>query len=159
MGNIKKAAGLAGKLARKGLDKADETRNQRNEAAAAAARQREADFVANLELHDFNQEVVGESHYQEALTKIVGKQKDGEGSYWRGSAVIRHDQGNKHDKWAIVVAIDGNRVGYLPSDPANKALIDTMSGQARRLPARINGGFSLDEGGTAYFGVRLVLDD
>ncbi len=43
MGNIKKAAGLAGKLARKGLDKADETRKQRNE--AAAARQREADFV------------------------------------------------------------------------------------------------------------------
>ncbi len=34
-----------------------------------------------------------------------------------------------------------------------------MSGQARRLPARINGGYRLDEGGTAYFGVRLVLDD
>jgi len=48
----------------------------------------------------------------------------------RGSAVIRHDQGNKHDRWAIEVTIDGNRVGYLPSDPANKTLIDTMSGQA-----------------------------
>tara|TARA_Y100000294_G_scaffold119836_1_gene111332 strand:- start:75 stop:230 length:156 start_codon:yes stop_codon:yes gene_type:complete len=28
MGNMKKAAGLAGKLARKGLDKADEARSQ-----------------------------------------------------------------------------------------------------------------------------------
>jgi len=157
MGNMKKAAGIAGKLARKGLDKADEARNERND--AAAARQREADYVANFELHDFNQEVVGESHYQKALTKIVGKQKDAEGAYWRGSAVIRHDQGNKHDKWAIEVTINGNRVGYLPSDPANKTLIDTMSGQARRLPARINGGYRLDHGGTAYFGVRLVLDN
>ena len=157
MGNMKKAAGLAGKLARKGLDKADEARSQRSE--AAAGRQREADFVANLELFDFDQEVVGESHYQKALTKIVGKQKDAEGAYWRGSAVIRHDRGNKHDKWAIEVTINGNRVGYLPSDPANKTLIDTMSGQARRLPARINGGYRLDHGGTAYFGVRLVLDN
>ena len=154
---MKKAAGLAGKLARKGLDKVDEARTERSD--AAAAQQSEADFVANIELFDFNQEVVGESHYQKALTKIVGKQKDGEGSYWRGSAVIRHDSKNRHDKWAIEVAIDGNRVGYLPSDPSNKDLIEDLAGQARRLPARINGGYRLDEGGTAYFGVRLVLED
>ena len=30
---------------------------------------------------------------------------------------------------------------------------------ARRLPARINGGYRLGEGGTAYFGVRLVLQN
>jgi len=157
MGTIKKAAGIAGRLARKGLDKADEARNERND--ATAARQREADYVANFELHDFNQEVVGESHYQKALTKIVGKQKDAEGAYWRGSAVIRHDRGNKHDKWAIEVTINGNRVGYLPSDPDNKTLIADLDGQARRLPARINGGYRLDHGGTAYYGVRLVLDN
>ena len=102
-------------------------------------------------------EVVGESHYQKALEKAVGRQKDQDGSYWRGTAEIRHDAKNKHDQWAILVTIDGSAVGYLPSADSNRTLAGELAGEPRVVLARIMGGFWLDVGGLAYYGVELVL--
>jgi hypothetical protein len=99
MGTFGKAKGLAGKYAKKGLDKAGEVRADRQD--AAAHRDGLAAEAADLSPHHFTQEVVGESHYQKALEKAVGRQKDRDGSYWRGTAEIRHDDKNKHDRWAI----------------------------------------------------------
>jgi len=155
MGTFGKAKGLAGKYAKKGLDKAGEVRADRQD--AAAHRDGLAAEAADLSPHHFTQEVVGESHYQKALEKAVGRQKDRDGSYWRGTAEIRHDDKNKHDRWAIVVTIDGRAVGYLPSADSNRDLADDLAGEGRLVPARIMGGFKLDDGGRAYYGVELVL--
>lgn len=155
MGKLGKAAGLAGKLAKKGLDKADEKLSERREARTEIDAL--AGEAAQLSPHHFTQSVVGESHYQKALEKAVGRQRDHDGSYWRGAATIRHDQGNRHDPWAIVVEIDGRTVGYLPSADSNQQLAGDLDGSSRTVPARIMGGFRRDDGSRAYYGVELVL--
>ncbi|MDP6697929.1 MAG: hypothetical protein QF558_09240 [Acidimicrobiales bacterium] len=120
---------------------------------------RQAIADRDIQLYDYQQEVVGESHYQDALVEIVGNMTGTEGAYWRGIAEIAHDPENLYDKWAVAVSIDGNRVGYLPSAPGNIALIEDLAGQARSVPARAIGGYPTDDGDTAYFGIRLVLND
>ena len=108
-------------------------------------------------LRDFKQKVVGESHYQKALKKVVGRKRDKDGSYWRGVAEIRHDRKNKHDKWAVGVYIEGRLVGYLPSSAKNKAIINELGRGSRKVPARIKGGFKMDSGSRAYYGVEIAL--
>lgn len=162
MGAFDKAKELAGKYAKKGLDKAGDVRAERQGAVAeregaAAERNGVAAQAAGMSPHHFTHEVVGESHYQQALEKAVGRQKDQDGSYWRGTAEIRHDAKNKHDRWAIVVTIDNRAVGYLPSADSNRVLAGELAGVPRPVPARIMGGFKLDNGGMAYYGVELAL--
>ncbi len=113
----------------------------------------------DLQLYDYQQEVVGESHYQDAIAATVGNMIGTEGAYWRGTAEVAHDPENLYDKWAVAVSIDGNRVGYLPSDPGNVELIEDLAGQARSVPARAIGGYPTDDGGAGYFGIRLILDE
>ena len=149
-----KAAGLAGKVAKKGLDKAGEARATRKQ--TSEERKATAAEASGLSPHHFTHQVVGESHYQKALVKAVGRQKDRDGSYWKGSAEVRHDQKNKHDPWAMEVRIGGRRVGYLPSADSNQALAQELGGGTLVVPARIKGGFKR-VGSRAYYGVELVL--
>jgi len=111
----------------------------------------------DMGLREFGQEVVGESHYQNALKKAVGRKRDRDGSYWRGVAEIRHDRKNKHDKWAVGVYIEGRLVGYLPSSAKNKVIINELGRGSRKVPARIKGGFKMDDGSRAYYGVEIAL--
>ena len=118
-----------------------------------------------LEPYEFTQEVVGEINYQPALEKIVGRERDDEGSYWQGEAEISHDKGNKHDKSAIVVKIDNKTVGYLPSSPINAELVKVFKKKSLKVPAQIIGGFKFDPDdqraqGRKYghLGVELALE-
>ena len=123
--------------------------------------------IGKLAVKDFGQEVVGESHYQKALEKIVGRKRDNkQGSYWRGTAKVMHEKKNKHDKYAIVVKIKGKTVGYLPRGEKNKKIIEQLRGKSFELPAAIMGGFKLDkwerkvEGRKrAHYGVWLRIDE
>src|SRR6266545_6996481 len=66
--------------------------------------------------HGFcGQQVVGESHYFDALRKLSGRSNTGERDV---IAIIAREPGNRHDRNAIRVTIDGRVVGYLPREDA-----------------------------------------
>lgn len=66
---------------------------------------------------DFDQEVVGESHYQKALVRIAGRHtRDGRRVECPGVLYLEPD--NPHDANAISVEIRGERVGYIPRGDA-----------------------------------------
>jgi hypothetical protein len=58
-------------------------------------------------------EIVGESHYQDSLIAICGRHTR-YGSDMQFEAEIALDPSNPHDPNAVVVRIDGRKVGYLP---------------------------------------------
>ena len=63
-------------------------------------------------VHDnslFTYEAVGESHYQDALERIVGGRRN-EAVYFRAIAVLSSEPDNPHDPHAIVVRINGEPV-------------------------------------------------
>jgi hypothetical protein len=64
----------------------------------------------------FNQEVVGEASYQEALRSIAGR---GEVRH-ECRAVLSLEDSNPHDSNAVAVLVDGKRVGYLSRSDANR---------------------------------------
>lgn len=75
--------------------------------------------------------VAGESHYQEALRAIVGAASEGEPQVRHATeAVLAPEPENPHDANAVLVTIDGHKVGYLPRaeaaayGPMLKALAD-----------------------------------
>ena len=111
----------------------------------------------DMGLYEFDQQVAGESHYQKALAKAVGRKRDKDGSYWRGVAESRHDRKNKHDKWAVGVYIESRLVGYLPASAGNKRIVEELRRGSRTVPARIKGGFKMEDGSRAYYGVELAL--
>ncbi len=114
----------------------------------------------DLGAENWNQQVVGESHYQKAISKAVGGQKDRDGSHWRGDAEISHDKKNKHDRYAVVVKINGKTVGYLPASETNRSLVEELQGKSLSVPARIKGGFVTGDGSRASYGVELsILED
>jgi hypothetical protein len=67
----------------------------------------------------FDQEVVGESHYQSNLKRICGGYKR-EGSKLRVVAVLVYEDRNQHDDQAIRVDVGGHTVGYLSREDARK---------------------------------------
>lgn len=111
----------------------------------------------DLGAENWNQQVVGESHYQKAISKAVGSQKDRDGSYWRGEAEISHDKKNKHDRYAVVVEINGKTVGYLPASDTNRLIVEELGGKSRSVPARVKGGFVTGDGSRASYGVELSI--
>ena len=58
-------------------------------------------------------EVVGESHYQQALEAICGARTE-EGAHLRCTAILVPEPTNVHDRNATRVDIAGRTVGYLP---------------------------------------------
>lgn len=62
-------------------------------------------------------EVVGESHYQDALWRCVGDD-DGERVRCQVQAVLVHEPKNPHDGNAIAVLLEGEVVGYLSREDA-----------------------------------------
>ena len=134
-------------------------------AAKSVTRKLRSSKNDRLSPFEFTQEVVGEIHYQSALEKAVGSERDEKGSYWQGTAEISHEKKNKHDKWAIVVKINKQTVGYLPSTSTNKGLAKHLKGKTLGVPSRVIGGFKFDpddqraEGREyGYLGVELALE-
>lgn len=106
-------------------------------------------------------EVVGESHYQEALWRIVGG--------WTKErvrhpvvAVLRAEPSNQHDRNAIAVFVSGHLVGYLPREVAAAYQPGLLGLQARHQRAIalegvvVGGGMRAD--GPGMLGVFLSHD-
>ncbi len=109
---------------------------------------------------DYETEVVGESHYQAALSSICGgKIADGHDVEIRADLV--RDPHNAHDPNAVKVMIGGQQVGWLGRDLAASMarIMDGRGVTSVGCDALIGGGWRRgdDEG---HFGVRLdLLDD
>ena len=58
-------------------------------------------------------EIVGESHYQDALDEIAGGKVEGGSHELNVMATLGTMNDNPHDPMAVMVAIDGKCVGYL----------------------------------------------
>jgi hypothetical protein len=108
----------------------------------------------------FSLEVVGESHYQEALEEICGgRTEDGENLII--DAILIHQNNNQHDAMAVAVAIKGELVGYLSRENARQyrqSLKDSgFAGYPAVCRAKITGGWDRGDGNVGHFGVRLDL--
>lgn len=84
---------------------------------------------------DGYQEVVGESHYQDALAAAVD-------ALGRAQlAVMVRDRGNRHDRNAVAVRLCGRTVGYVPAEAAVDwhRVLDELGGSAT-VRATVTGG-------------------
>jgi hypothetical protein len=104
-------------------------------------------------------EVTGESHYQNALERIVGGLTEG-GAHLRVVALLIREPTNRWDKNAIRVEVEGETVGYISRDECKdvQPLMRKLEAQGRPawIRATINGGW-VNENSRGSFGV--VLDD
>jgi hypothetical protein len=107
----------------------------------------------------FKFDVVGESHYQQALEDIAGP-KDDESKQHDCIAELVLDDDNQYDNQAVLVAIDGQKVGHLSRKHAREFRAELkrqgIAVTVCRVPALIVGGWKRgsDEG---HFGVKLDL--
>jgi hypothetical protein len=104
--------------------------------------------------------VVGESHYQDALTAIAGG-KHPESVSIPTQAVLMPEPENPYDPDAVAVYIAGRKVGHLPR-PAAKAYgpVGRRFAEQQQVgvcAATITGGWDRGDGDTGHFGVRIDL--
>lgn len=99
--------------------------------------------------------VVGESHYQEELGRQY-RANGGSEHDVKVIAVLQPEPGNPFDPNAVAVHVGGDLVGYLPRDLAAE-YSQVMGQTGGSCSAKIVGGFLLDGGRRASFGVRLNL--
>jgi hypothetical protein len=127
---------------------------------APAVRQMEGDG-------DFETDVVGESHYQDALAEIAGPKTEA-GVDLEVKAQLVPEPDNPTDPQAVAVYIEGRKVGHLARDLAAQWVAIQArrgeTGQIVEVDANITGGWrqALRGGGTSEgaFGVTLdLLDD
>jgi hypothetical protein len=117
---------------------------------------------ATLYTGDETLEVVGESHYQEALWTLVGGRST-ERVRFETYAVLLPNPDNREDANAIEVRIDGEIVGYLSRADAAEyrrgllQLMRTSSNHLVALHALIVGGGQRSDG-LGYLGVFLDHD-
>lgn len=102
-------------------------------------------------------EVVGESRYQEALTRIAGGKRR-ESQLIRTNAELRREPTNPFDRNAVQVVIAGDVVGYLPRDEAAKyaPALDQLPRAGFACDAEIRGGWR-DGDDEGHFGVVVWL--
>jgi hypothetical protein len=117
---------------------------------------------ANLYPGDETLEVVGESHYQDALWRTVGGHRRDPVRY-ETEAVLELEAGNRHDANAIKVVIHGALVGYLSREdaaayrPGLLRLMETSPTGRVALGAAIVGGGPRSDG-IGFLGVFLDHD-
>lgn len=106
----------------------------------------------------YGMEVVGESNYQDALIAICGKHTrtgyDGE-----HQATLALEPSNAYDPNAVMVMIDGHRVGYLAREQAKRVggfMRDAGLDQVI-CDARVQGGWRTNQYDEGHYGVRLAV--
>lgn len=102
----------------------------------------------------FDFDIVGESYYQDALSRICGgKREDGHEHYCTAHLVAEPD--NPYDRNAVAVYIEGHKVGHIPRAAAPR-MAKSLRGQTAAVDAVIVGGWRRadDEGS---FGVKLDI--
>lgn len=130
-------------------------------------RSSEGKIVAEIHNGDgsFPVNVVGESHYQKALSKICGG-KTKRGHEFECTAYLILEDDNPRDDKAVKIMIEGKVVGYLSRTDARQyrkeltLAVPDATVKVAKCPALIVGGWLrdnddyVDEG---HFGVRLDL--
>lgn len=104
----------------------------------------------------FDTQVVGESHYEVGLKRLLGTKAYTEEELF-GDALLVLEDGNPHDPAAVAVQIQGEKVGHLSRKEARQfraALVrDNIQGRAMyAVAARVYGG-----GPEGLFSVTLDL--
>jgi hypothetical protein len=110
---------------------------------------------------DFNCEVVGESHYQQALQLAADLQADNPDAPLL--ALLTPETNNPHDSHAVSVRLGQHLVGYLPRESA-RAYRKLLARSGKGLipvyaHAELTGGFDLADGTKAHIGIMLDLED
>jgi len=109
---------------------------------------------------EFDCEVVGESNYQDALSRITGG-KTSDGHSFECTALLLAEPNNRHDPNAVVVQIQGETVGYLPRHHAKQiaAVFRKNNLAGAEAGAIVVGGWTGRGGRKAegHFGVRLDI--
>ena len=105
-------------------------------------------------------EVVGESHYQDAIEFVAGGRKP-EPARMKVTANLVCEHDNPHDKNAVRVDICGRTVGYLDRATAKSYRAQIEQQGVGRLTlsadALIVGGWDRGNGDRGHFGVKLDL--
>ncbi len=116
--------------------------------------------ISQHSAHGYPVEVVGESHYQDALEALCGgRTYDGVEKYCTASLVL--EDSNPYDHNAVRVDISGRTVGYLSRDAAKAYRLRLkQSGRlgAVECPAVIRGGWDRGKNDKGSFGVRLEVE-
>lgn len=107
---------------------------------------------------EYETDVVGESHYQDALERICGGRTE-EGHEFACLATLKPEPDNPHDPNAVAVWIQGEKVGYLARPMAAAFIISSQNNAVSEVTcdALIVGGWDRGERGMGHFGVRLDL--
>ncbi|MHB1344121.1 MAG: HIRAN domain-containing protein [Thermoleophilia bacterium] len=115
------------------------------------------------------QEVAGESHYQPGLARVVedAARREGGGVREWVTAALVPEPTNKHDKNAVQIQVQDTEgrpaiVGYLPREQAGAyqtALAQIWAAEKSMVACRglVQGGFQMDDGRMASYGIRLLL--
>lgn len=111
---------------------------------------------------DFELNVVGESHYQEALEKAAGG-RSAQGARLEITALLIPEPDNPHDGNAVAVWIEGGQVGHLSRHDAQilqAKIIDINQTRQRAVACRglILGGWDGGGGDRGHFGVKIFID-
>lgn len=108
----------------------------------------------------FSFDIVGESHYQDAIEFVAGGRSDASARI-RKIAMLVPESDNPHDTNAVRVDIEGRRVGYLSRGDAvryrNLLKKKGLAGLAMTVDALIVGGWDRGNGDRGLFGVKLDL--
>ena len=99
--------------------------------------------------------VVGEASYQSVLQTLYRK-KGGTEHDTKVEAVLVPENDNAYDHNAVRIEIESCRVGYLPRELALEYR-DALGDNGGECSAKIVGGFKMEDGSSAYFGVKLNL--
>ena len=109
---------------------------------------------------EFRVEVVGESHYQQALEAICGGRCE-EGHEYECTAVLVLENNNPYDNKAVRVDIEGYCTGYLSRENARAYRKELKKAGYPNLTAScdamIVGGWDRGRDDQGHFGVRLDL--
>jgi hypothetical protein len=110
------------------------------------------------DLRGFPFEVVGQSHYQDALRDIVGGYRR-DSQAVEATAVIVLDPANRFDPNAVRVEIEGKTVGYIPAEKALRVgvLMREQGIKTANVEAQIRGGWRTNQYDQGHFGVQLKM--
>lgn len=105
-------------------------------------------------------DIVGESHYQQALEAICGG-RTAESASHKTEAVLHLEDSNPHDNMAVRVDIGGETVGYLSRSDARAYRKQLKQLGHERLACKCNamvvGGWQRSRTDQGSFGVKLDL--
>jgi HIRAN domain len=117
--------------------------------------------ISDTETKPVRIDIVGEASYQTALARIAGPKTADGMSVWK-TAQLTPEPGNAHDKNAVMVTIDGLKVGYLSRRQAlayHRMMADAgMQDEAlAEVRVHIMGGWRRPNGDEGHYGVALYV--